>query len=1107
MISTVRPLSLAVAALAAAMLAFLSLAALTAERASAAPVAITSGHLDWGVKESWRNYIGEAGTTLLDGATRNPDGTFHFPVVDGSYDDTTKETVVRFSGGVEFLGHCTGAGGTHVRPCALDMTLRNLRVEITEDHAGLFVDSESRPIEGGEIVTDANVKLVDLDVENVEPTVDAGKTTWSGVPGLVSLEGSRIFTYPLGTPVDPATFTYDGPGGKPIGETWDAPGVTDLTAADADPQPDVLPGRIAGSLSSGELVGWNPGHGIAILDPDTLEAKSDWVGGVGIVGEIFRDSIAIDPATDTIFAAERTTNVGDRNLLAFAWDGTDLTVAAVDGGYDATLVHDSGSGGAWDAVNDRYLVARASSVTEHHLWQVKLVGGTWTASKLGRIRPVVPGGSIFNNALVNLAVVPNGQGGSVAVATTLFGAGHVVRLTPTAGEFRPEKLREAGDLNADRLMETDGGLYAIAAGDGVAAFLPYEGYADTRRLGEATEPVDFGVGYDSNRNRAQIAVDGATDTLVGVTDSNRSITRVTRGQADYTARIGGEPWPGNPYGEDGLIGLSPEDAIWSQVGGTLQELTVGGISPSFTAQPEAPVARLTGESDQVELTAAVTGTPAPELTWQTRIPGLTGWEDLGSADGADGDRLTTTVGTADEGRQYRVIAENEYGRVASDRVSLELLVPPSINVQPADVTVAPGGTAELKVMPVGNPDPTVQWQQRVNGVWHDVPGATEPVLTFEDVDPSLSGAVFRARLSNELGSVLSGRATVTVTVPSTEPISFKGGTVDWGISNRWRCYVTGSIAQGTIELGQGAAKVPGTTPTGPLCTGSNPATGEPWGTGGEAYRFTVAGGSFEPKTQKLQVDLQGSVRFLGHRHHSPDGTALLDTEISDLSIEADLGTGQGFVRIDATGSTMENPDPFTYDDIKLVAFDASGLDVEPKDGRVEIEGIETTLHEEGAGVITYTPGESFDPLGLALEVGPREEPGPDPDPDPDPEPAKVKPRIKRVNVKRLGARTVVARVACPAASSSACVVRVPRKAKLAVRGKADRRQRKALRGRFAVRAPKRVAPGKVGKVKLVVKPAQRRALRGKALRGPLRIVARADGPRIAKRVVVRGRVR
>lgn len=1106
MTSTSRPLPVRVAALVVATLAVLSLATLTTDRAAGAPVEITSGHLDWGVKESWRNYIGEAGTTLFDGAARNPDGTFRFSATEGTYDDSTKETVIRFAGGVEFLGHCTGAGGTHVRPCALDMTLRNLRVEITEDHAGVFVDSESRPIEGGEIVTDANVKLADLDVENVEPTVDAGTTTWSGVPGFVSLEGSRIFTYPLGTALDPVTFEYDGPGGKPIGETWDAPGITDLTATDAAPQPDRLAGRIVGELSTGELVGWHPWGEIAILDPDTLEAKSDWVKGPGIVGELFRDSVAIDPATDTIFAAEKTTNKDDRRLVAIEWDGTDLTVTEVADSYDESLVHDSGSGGAWDTANDRYLIARASSVAENHLWQVKLVDGAWTASKLGRIQPVVAGGSLFNNALVNLEVVPNGQGGSVAVATTLFGAGHVVRLTPAGGEFRPEKLEEAGEINADRISGTDHGLYAIAPGDSAAVFIPYEGYADARRLGEATEPVEFSVGYDSNRNQAQIAVDPATDTLVGLTDSNRLVTRVERGQHVYSAMVDGAPYPGAMYSDDGLIGLNPDGAVWSQVGGNLQALGVGGVSPRFTKQPEAPVAKLVGETDQIELAAEATGAPAPELTWQTRIPGRTSWEDLTSAEGGS---LTTTVSAADEGRQYRVIAENEYGRVASERVALELLLPPSITVQPADVTVAPGGTAELKVMPVGNPDPAVQWQQRVNGVWHDVPGATDPILTFEDIDGSLSGATFRARLSNELGSVTSDRATVTVTVPSTEPISFKGGTVEWGISNRWRCYVTGSIAQGSIELGQGAVKVPGTTPTGPLCTGTNPTTGEPWGTGGEGYRFTVTGGSFVPATQKLTVELAGTVRFLGHRHHSPDGTALLDTEISDLVIEADLASGQGFVRIDAVGSTMENPEPFTYDDINLAAFDASSLDVEPKDGRVEIDGIETVLHEQGSGVITYPAGEQFDPLGMSLEVGaPSPGPDPDPDPDPDPEPVKAKPRIKRVNVKRLGVRTVIARVACPAASRSACAVRVPRKVRLAVRGKADRRQRKALRARFAVRAPKKVAPGRVGRVRLVVKRAQRRALHRKPVRGAVRIVAKgSDGPRVAEQVAVRGRIR
>lgn len=1093
--STDLPFSVRVAAaMLAATFAMISIAMLNPARSAAEPVAVTAGKLDWGLKDSWRNYIGPAGTTLLDGATRNADGTFSFPVADGSYDVMTKETVIQFGGGVEFLGHCSGAGGTHVRPCSLDMTLRNFRVEITEDHAGIFVDSESRPIEGGEIVVDRKVNLVDLDVENAEPVIDAGKTTWAGLAGFVSLEGSRIFTYPLGTLLDPITFEYQGPGGKPIGETWDAPGVTDLAASDAGTQPTQIASRIVGKLSTGDLVGWHQSGSIAILDPATLQAKSQWLAGVSGTGtaNLFRDSVVIDPGSDTIFAAERTTNVGDRKLVAYSWNGTALTATEIAGSYDPTLNYDSGSGGTWDAANDRYLIARATSVAEHNLWQVKLTDGVWTASKVGRIQRIAPG-SLFGNALVNIQAVPDGQGGSTVVGTTLFGAGHVVRLTKAGGEFRPEKLQEAGNINADRLFQTANGLYAVSSNDGTAAFVPFEGYSDGRRLGEAGAPVPFTPFLDPNLNQGQVTFDFATDTLAGLTDSNTLTTRIERGQTVYKASVGGAPYPG------GLIGLNPQGKVWGQADGKLQTLDVAGVSPSFTSQPEGPVARLLAETDEVELNAAVAGSPAPVVTWQTRIPGSEGWRDLTAGDGADGTRLTSTVGAADRGRQYRVIAENEFGRVASERASLELLTPPAITVQPANVTVTAGGFTELKVMPVGNPEPTVQWQQRLNGVWHDIPGATEPILTFDDVDRGLSGATFRARLENELGSLTSGQATVTVAATSTEPLSFNGGSAGWGISNRWRCYVTGSIARGSIEVGTGVSKVPGTTPTGPLCIGVNPTTLQPWGTGGEAFSFEVDGGSFDPASQKLQVDLKGSVRFIGHAHHSPDGVPVLDTAISDISIEADLGSGRGFVQIDAAGSTQENPEPFAYEDIKLATFDASKLIVEEKDGEVKIEGIETVLDGQGGGVITYPAGERFDPISLTLKVGPRK---------PEPEPEAVKPRINVLKVKGLRSRTSIAAVVCPATSESACAVRVPGKLKLSLSGKASKKQRSALRKRFAVIAPKSVLPGRAGKVTVALKPAQRRALAGKRLKGTVKVSAKgAEGPWITKRIGLAAKVR
>ena len=78
----------ALAALTAAALALL----MTGRDAEAVPQPITGGYMDWGVKESFRNYvtgpIAMGSITVAGGVTVNGDGTFRFPArVTGNYDN------------------------------------------------------------------------------------------------------------------------------------------------------------------------------------------------------------------------------------------------------------------------------------------------------------------------------------------------------------------------------------------------------------------------------------------------------------------------------------------------------------------------------------------------------------------------------------------------------------------------------------------------------------------------------------------------------------------------------------------------------------------------------------------------------------------------------------------------------------------------------------------------------------------------------------------------------------------------------------------------------------------------------------------------------------
>lgn len=919
----------------------------TAAPAQAAETPITTGSgLDWGVKASWRNYIGPGGTTLSDGATRNEDGTFHLPVAGGRYDDVTRTTVVDFDGTIEFLSHCHGEGGNNVRPCDLDLTMTDFRVEITEDHASIFVDAQSRPIAGGDIVTYDDVPLVDLDVEDAAPVVTGGSTRWSDLTATMTLEGERVFNYAAGTVVDPVTFGYQGPGGKPVGETWDVAGQTVHEAIAADPQPASTAHRIVGRLSTGELVGWNDSLAVAVLDPETLAPLSAWTKGPGVTGDILRDSIAVDPATNTIFAATATTNTNDRRLATFTWDGTDLTMTEVPASHAPDLNYDSGSAGTWDAANDRYLVARTRSANATDMWQVTEVGGVWTASKIGPLSISQPGTSTWENAIVNLVAVPDGAGRSAILATSLFGVRPLQRLAQVGNTFVGEPLAETGDLQPERIFGTRNGVYAVSAGAN-AVFLPYVGYADNRRLGAATEPVQLYVDTDTNRTRSTITADWASDTLVAITDSGQNLTRLEQGR--LAARGGLDT---GAYGNNIVVGLNQDGDIWGIREGQLVTVRPVAQSPAFTQQPEAPTADLTtaDATSEVTVTAVVSGTPAPALTWQTRTPGQA-WAEV--TDGVDGDTLTDTVSTADQGRQYRLIAENTGGRVASDRVTLTLRTLPRIMVQPADVAAAPGESVELKVMPDGAPAPTIQWQQRIGGVWHDVPGETGATLRLDDVDSNLSGTAFRARLTNPVGSVISERATVTVAEPNVERREITDGTVDWGVKASFRNYINGPIAHGTVTVAGGV-------------TANDDGT----------YAFPVVDGEWDPAGSST-IELGGSVRFTGH--DSGSGPQL-DLTITDPRVVIDP-EGSTLVA-DVVSRGLSSGSLATFDDVVLADLQ-TGDRVRALGDALTLTEVPAALTAEGVPAFAdfYPEGSALDPISGTVELGGVVgEPGTDPEP-------------------------------------------------------------------------------------------------------------------------------
>jgi hypothetical protein len=193
-------------------------------------------------------------------------------------------------------------------------------------------------------------------------------------------------------------------------------------------------------------------------------------------------------------------------------------------------------------------------------------------------------------------------------------------------------------------------------------------------------------------------------------------------------------------------------------------LTVGAavVPPSFTTQPASA---LVTAGQAASFTVAAAGTPAPTLQWQRRAPGGAAFADLPGETAAT--YTTPATSLADNGAQLRCLATSTSGTATSDVAVLSVSpapVAPTIEVQPSDVSTAPGGTATFVVVARGT-DPLAYWWRR-DGV--DVPGATGPSLTVPSVVEGDGGALFTVVVSNPAGTVTSAGATLTV-VPAALP--------------------------------------------------------------------------------------------------------------------------------------------------------------------------------------------------------------------------------------------------------------------------------------------------------------------------------------------------
>lgn len=167
----------------------------------------TAGQLSWGVKSSFRSYVGGPvadGTVTTSGhASQSGSGAYVFPQRSTSATPPSVQGTTSYRGQVTFRGH--RHGGSY----DLNMSMRNPRVVMDSAHRGRLV-VDSRPTGASSFRT---VTVSALDLTKGARSTSNGSVTYSGVPVTLSSSGARLFAwdgrtmYPAGTAMDPVTFT------------------------------------------------------------------------------------------------------------------------------------------------------------------------------------------------------------------------------------------------------------------------------------------------------------------------------------------------------------------------------------------------------------------------------------------------------------------------------------------------------------------------------------------------------------------------------------------------------------------------------------------------------------------------------------------------------------------------------------------------------------------------------------------------------------------------------------------------------------------------------------------------------------------------------------
>ena len=272
--------------------------------ASAAPGDVAGATLNWGVKESFRNYI--AGPIAHGGWTisGNVNDATPFAFTGGTGTATDNSGSVAYDGTVHFQGHEASDGSF-----ALDLELSNIRiVRDSADAATIVTDVRTNSVENAaEIVELNDVEFATVDLSAAADNSDDAAFVYSAAPTVLTADGADAFSgfYTEGTALDAVSFNWPteaaaeptDPGTDPTDPGTDPtdPG-TDPTDPGTDPTTPGT-GTVAGATldwgirqSFRNYISGPIAHGGWSLDGNVTDTVPfSWTAGTGTTSSVLYD--------------------------------------------------------------------------------------------------------------------------------------------------------------------------------------------------------------------------------------------------------------------------------------------------------------------------------------------------------------------------------------------------------------------------------------------------------------------------------------------------------------------------------------------------------------------------------------------------------------------------------------------------------------------------------------------------------------------------------------------------------------------------------------------------------------------------------------------------